>query len=81
MRQIAHHRPREFAQAIIQGLPNSGDNMSTHQSKPTESGHASVNGIQMYYELHGRNGGVPLVLLHGGGSTIELTRLISGHAC
>jgi pimeloyl-ACP methyl ester carboxylesterase len=38
-----------------------------------ESGHAPVNGIAMYYEVHGRRGGVPLVLLHGGGSTIEVT--------
>jgi pimeloyl-ACP methyl ester carboxylesterase len=48
-------------------------NMPTPQSKPTESGHAPVNGIEMYYEVHGRRGGVPLVLLHGGGSTIEVT--------
>jgi hypothetical protein len=27
----------------------------------------------MYYEQHGASGGVPLVLLHGGGSTIEST--------
>ena len=32
---------------------------------------AEVNGLKMYYELHGR--GKPLVLLHGGGSTIEST--------
>ena len=38
-----------------------------------ESGHAPVNGIRMYYEVHGRREGVPLVLLHGGGSTIEVT--------
>jgi len=38
-----------------------------------ESGYAPVNGIQIYYQLHGRGGGVPLVLLHGGGSTIEVT--------
>src|SRR5687767_2043272 len=46
---------------------------SSHQSKALESGHAPVNGISMYYEVHGRRGGVPLVLLHGGGSTIEVT--------
>jgi len=33
-----------------------------------ESGYAPVNGLKMYYEIHGR--GEPLVLLHGGGSTI-----------
>ncbi|MGC4035334.1 MAG: alpha/beta hydrolase [Chitinophagaceae bacterium] len=33
------------------------------------SGYASVNGIQLYYEIHGQ--GKPLVLIHGGGSTIQ----------
>lgn len=31
--------------------------------------YATVNGLKMYYEIHGK--GMPLVLLHGGGSTIE----------
>ena len=31
--------------------------------------YADVNGIRMYYELHGA--GQPLVLIHGGGSTIN----------
>jgi pimeloyl-ACP methyl ester carboxylesterase len=47
--------------------------MSPPQPKPLESGHAPVNGINMYYEVHGCRDGVPLVLLHGGGSTIEVT--------
>ena len=34
------------------------------------SGHAPVNGISMYYEIHGESK-MPLVLIHGGGSTIE----------
>src|SRR3712207_5987687 len=29
-----------------------------------QTGYAPVNGLQMYYEIHG-NGGVPVVLLHG----------------
>jgi pimeloyl-ACP methyl ester carboxylesterase len=33
--------------------------------------YASVNGLKLYYEVHGS--GRPLVLLHGGGSTIEST--------
>jgi pimeloyl-ACP methyl ester carboxylesterase len=41
--------------------------------QPVESGHAPVNGIRMYYEVHGPGGGMPLVLLHGGGSTIDST--------
>jgi pimeloyl-ACP methyl ester carboxylesterase len=34
--------------------------------------HAGINGISMYYEIHGE-GDTPLVLIHGGGSTIETT--------
>jgi pimeloyl-ACP methyl ester carboxylesterase len=30
-----------------------------------------VNGIDIYYEVHGDHDGTPLVLLHGGGSTID----------
>lgn len=33
------------------------------------SGYASVNGLKMYYEIHGA--GSPLVLIHGGGSTLQ----------
>ncbi|MGZ4001722.1 MAG: alpha/beta fold hydrolase, partial [Mucilaginibacter sp.] len=36
------------------------------------SGYAPINGLQMYYEIHGE-GKMPLVLIHGGGSTIETT--------
>jgi pimeloyl-ACP methyl ester carboxylesterase len=50
-----------------------GDDMSRSASTLVDSGHAPVNGIRMYYELHGPADGVPLVLLHGGGSTIDVT--------
>jgi pimeloyl-ACP methyl ester carboxylesterase len=43
------------------------------QSRLVTSAHAPVNGIQMYYETYGTNEGIPLVVLHGGGSTIETT--------
>lgn len=33
------------------------------------NGYASVNGLRMYYEIYGK--GMPLVLIHGGGSTIQ----------
>lgn len=38
-----------------------------------KSGYAPVNGLKMYYEIHGAADGKtpPLVLLHGGGSTID----------
>ena len=58
---------------VPSGAMGPGENVSTPQLKPLESGHAPVNGINMYYEVHGRSEGVPLVLLHGGGSTIEVT--------
>jgi pimeloyl-ACP methyl ester carboxylesterase len=32
--------------------------------------YASVNGLEMYYEIHG--GGEPLIVLHGGVGTIEM---------
>ena len=35
------------------------------------SGYAPVNGLQMYYEIHG-SGGTPLLLLHGGLFNIDL---------
>jgi pimeloyl-ACP methyl ester carboxylesterase len=44
--------------------------VSVQAQKPT-TGYAPVNGLKMYYEIHGS--GRPLVLLHGGGSTIEST--------
>jgi pimeloyl-ACP methyl ester carboxylesterase len=38
--------------------------------QPTDrAGYAAVNGLRMYYEEHGQ--GRPLVLLHGGGSTVQ----------
>ena len=55
------------------GATGPGDDVPTVPPQPLESGLAPVNGIDMYYEVHGRGGGVPLVLLHGGGSTIEVT--------
>jgi pimeloyl-ACP methyl ester carboxylesterase len=42
-------------------------------SHPLASGHASVNGLSLYYEVHGTAPGTPLLLLHGGGSSIGVT--------
>src|ERR1039458_3515298 len=46
----------------------------------TTSGYAPVNGLNMYYEIHGA--GRPLILLHGGLLTIDLSfgRLLPGLA-
>jgi pimeloyl-ACP methyl ester carboxylesterase len=42
--------------------------METYQ----KAGQEQVNGINMYYEIYGE-GEIPLVLIHGGGSTIQST--------
>jgi pimeloyl-ACP methyl ester carboxylesterase len=41
----------------------------TMQAQTNPGHYADVNGIRMYYEFHGA--GQPLVLIHGGGSTIN----------
>jgi len=42
---------------------------TTQQQSPGQ--YADVNGLHMYYEIHGT--GMPLVLIHGGGSTLQTT--------
>lgn len=37
-----------------------------------DTGFADINGLHLYYEIHG-DGGTPVVLLHGGVMTIDLT--------
>ncbi|HRH03013.1 MAG TPA: alpha/beta hydrolase [Bacteroidia bacterium] len=61
---------------IISGCNDSDNKTMTSHSKtenPTKqhstSGYATVNGLKMYYEIHGQ--GKQIVLIHGGGSTIE----------
>ena len=43
----------------------------TETTAPAQTGYAPVNGLQMYYEIHG-SGGTPLLLLHGGLFNIDL---------
>src|SRR5213083_189481 len=45
--------------------------MNQSASPHFKNGQSEVNGLSMYYEIHGQ--GKPLVLIHGGGSTIETT--------
>lgn len=57
--------------AVLVGLCLTLIQASAQKTKTMKtSGHAPVNGINMYYEIHGK-GETPLVLIHGGGSTIE----------
>lgn len=43
--------------------------MAPPASPAPQTGHAPVNGLEMYYEIHGT--GQPLVMLHGGLATID----------
>jgi pimeloyl-ACP methyl ester carboxylesterase len=52
---------------ILRSPPAAAD--PTGQPSGMKSGYAPINGPTMYYEIHGQ--GRPLVLLHGGGSTIQ----------
>jgi pimeloyl-ACP methyl ester carboxylesterase len=54
----------------------------TAASIPSKTGYAPVNGLKLYYEIHGK--GEPLILLHGGLGAIEmfganLTALAKNH--
>jgi pimeloyl-ACP methyl ester carboxylesterase len=58
--------------AIVTATLWAGALAAPEGARPAKSGYAPVNGLRMYYEIHGRADGKnpPLVLLHGGGSTI-----------
>ncbi len=43
--------------------------ISANENTTLTSGYSEVNGLKMYYEIYGQ--GKPLVLIHGGGSTIQ----------
>lgn len=42
---------------------------TTNESLTFKNGYSEVNGLKMYYEIYGQ--GKPIVLIHGGGSTIQ----------
>lgn len=50
---------------------NTNTTTDTNTNNKSSSGYASVNDLTMYYEIHGN--GTPLVLIHGGGSTLQTT--------
>lgn len=55
--------PAAFAQG---GTPE-----ASPAATPAETGYAPVNGLEMYYEIHG-SGGTPLVMLHGAYANIPM---------
>ena len=60
---------------ILASCKESRTNKNTMDTKTDslafKSGYSEVNGLKMYYEIYGE--GKPLVLIHGGGSTIQTT--------
>ena len=48
--------------------------MTTDTSMRAQRGYVPVNGLEMYYEIHGE-GGVPLLLLHGSMGSLGMFRL------
>jgi pimeloyl-ACP methyl ester carboxylesterase len=63
--------------ALVISSFNNSDNKKMNSQTATDnltkidstSGYSDVNGLKMYYEIYGK--GKPLVLIHGGGSTIQ----------
>lgn len=60
---------------ILASCKESRTNKNTGNAKidslAFKSGYSEVNGLKMYYEIYGE--GKPLLLIHGGGSTIQTT--------
>jgi pimeloyl-ACP methyl ester carboxylesterase len=58
-------------QPLKNNQPHRNDTTQAHMSQNIyfKSGYSEVNGLNIFYEIHGE--GKPLVLIHGGGSTIE----------
>src|SRR5688500_16336010 len=61
---------RDLSAQDIKSRASKKQSMQTSIS-PVAKGFSKVNGLNMYYEIYGS--GHPLVLIHGGGSTIQTT--------
>ena len=60
-----------IAALLLINIPASYGNINSTDTLSFHNGYSQVNGIKMYYEIYGE--GKPIVLLHGGGSTIQST--------
>ncbi len=61
--------PILFASCENKKIDDKKESTTMTDSSNFKSGYSEVNGIKMYYEIYGQ--GEPLVLIHGGGSTIS----------
>src|ERR1041385_1061056 len=68
---MSRHRSSIGRAALVAVLAFTGS-LAAHDAaaEAAKGNYATVNGLKMYYEVHGA-GGTPLVLLHGGLCTIE----------
>jgi pimeloyl-ACP methyl ester carboxylesterase len=73
MKQIIIFTLTLFAVISCNGKKTETNNMeiATKDKLTFTSGYSEVNGLKMYYEIYGQ--GTPIVLIHGGGSTIQTT--------
>ncbi len=63
----------DVATGVTLRLRQDGAAMTDTVPALAASGYAPVNGLEMYYEIHGE-GGVPLLLLHGSMGSLEMFR-------
>lgn len=64
-----HWFPRTMGFALLLGCGITEEERKVEAVIPVDSGYAQIGPLKMYFEVRGE-GGMPLVLIHGGGSTI-----------
>lgn len=70
MEKISNRRQASKLLALLALVIFCALRLNAQTSKPGETGYAPVNGIKIYYEVHGE--GMPLILLHGAFYTINM---------
>jgi len=73
MKRLKYYLSSILLAALILGCATTAPQAKNQEKSSVKSGYAPINGINMYYEIHGSAEGAPLVLLNGGGSTIDVT--------